>query len=182
MADFAEKPFDASTNLKLAVEYDALNQTASAVSFYLRAAEYGHNTDPLIVYASLLRMSLCFERQKDRAATVSSAILHAIAYLPERPEAYFLMSRFYERTSTWQESYTFAEMGLRFTNQRLPLPVDVEYLGKYCLDFQKAVSSYWIGRKSESIKLFLDLDRDSGLDPIYANSVKDNLKRVGFSQ
>jgi tetratricopeptide (TPR) repeat protein len=168
-------------NFNIAKEYERLNQTASAVSFYLRAAEYGYDTHPLIVYTSLLRMSICFEDQKDRTHTVSNCILQAMGYLPNRPEAYFLMSRFHEKSANWSESYTNADIGLFYSKNKMePLPADVDYPGEYGLLFEKAVSAWWIGRKDESISIFKDLDNiNDQLGPSYRISVTNNLKNLG---
>jgi tetratricopeptide (TPR) repeat protein len=166
-------------NFNIAIKYEQLGQTASAVSFYLRAAEYGYKSHPEIVYASLLRMSHCFEEQSGREHTVSNVILQAIQYLPNRPEAYFLMSRFYERSQKWQESYTFAEIGLMFDQNIDKLPVDVDFPGRYALLFEKAVSGWWIGREDESLMIFtLLLEEDIRED--YKNTIKYNLEKLGI--
>ena len=157
--ELSTDPFSPEKNFNAAVEYDKINQTASAISFYVRSAEYGYKTHPLIAYTSLLRMSLCFERQKDRQATVVNNALQAAALMPERPEAYFLLSRIYERTNQWQQCYTMAEIGLT-KDEDTPLPTSVEYYGKYCLLFEKAISAWWIGRREESRNLLLK-DRKS---------------------
>lgn len=169
-------PFNPDINFQCAVEYQALNQTASAVSFYLRAAEYGVNTHPLIVYTSLLRMSHCFADQNDRVNTVSNCILQAAAHMPERPEAYFLMAQFYERQGAWQECYTWSEMGLSVPNWE-PLPVSVGYHGEYVLEFEKAVSAWWIGRRDEAAAIFTRL-KSQDLTKEYQQSVEANLARV----
>lgn len=183
VVELSKSPFDPTINFNLAVEYERLNQTASAISFYLRAVEYGNNTHPLIVYSSLLRMSICFEGQKDRNWTVSGAILQAISYLPFRPEGYFLLSRFHERSGNWQEAYTFAEVGLSFSNRNFTysdLPTWVEYPGEYGLLFEKAVSAWWVGRKNESHGLFKKLS-ELYLNEEYATAVKNNMERLGIS-
>ena len=180
VVDASKDPLSPVMNFNIAVEYEKLNQTASAVGFYLRAAEYGYSTHPLITYSSLLRVSICMEGQKDRNWTVSNTLLQAIAYLPDRPEGYFLMSRFYERSGSWQESYTFAEMGLaRASSRHTGLPVDVEYIGEAGLVFQKAVAGWWIGRMDESKNLFLALLAGQGLPMNYREAVSNNLVRLG---
>lgn len=176
VVEISKDPFNPLTNFNCAVEYEALNQTASAVSFYLRAAEYGVDTHPIIVYTSLLRMAHCFADQNDRINTVSNCVLQAAAYLPERPEAYFLMSQFYERQAAWQECYTWAEMGLAVPPVD-PLPADVGYPDSYVLLFEKAVSAWWIGRKDESKRIFEELSKKS-LTPEYTSSVQSNLNRI----
>jgi len=176
IVDLSHDPFNPILNFNVAVEYERLNQTASAVSFYLRCAEYGTETESQHVYASLLKLAKCFDNQNDRVNTVSNCLLQAIAYLPYRQEAYFLMARFHERLSQWQECYTYSQIGLR--QYILPdLPADVEYKGEYCLRFEKAVSAYWLGRKQESLDLFTELSYES-ISEEYANAVKSNLEKI----
>jgi tetratricopeptide (TPR) repeat protein len=173
----SKDPFNPALNFDAAVEYERQNQTASAVSFYLRTIEYGHESHPTLVYASLLKMAHCFDDQNDRHATVSNCLLQAVAYLPYRPEGYFLLSQFHERLGQWQECYTWANMGLH--NQLTsPLPVHVGYEGSYVLLFEKAVAAWWIGRKDESIQIFGRLNAME-IDPGYKTAVQNNLERIG---
>jgi tetratricopeptide (TPR) repeat protein len=176
VVELSKDPFNPVLNFDVAVEYEKQNQTASAVSFYLRTAEYGYESHPTLVYASLLKVAHCFDDQNDRQATVSNCLLQAVAYLPYRPEGYFLLSQFYERLEQWQECYTWANIGLH--NQlNSPLPVDVGYEGQYVLLFEKAVAAWWIGRKDESLELLHKLD-GMKLNPKYAEAVKNNLERL----
>lgn len=176
VVDASTDPLNPEKNFAVAVEYEKLNQTASAVGFYLRAAEYGFDSHPLIVYASLLKISLCIENQKDRNWSVTNVLLQALAYLPARPEAYFLMARFHERSGNWQECFAFANMGLLYANQSvIPLPVDVHYEGDYSLLFEKSVSAWWIGRKDESLEILLSLNGRVDISPVYREGVRKNL-------
>jgi hypothetical protein len=59
-------PFDPKLCFSIATEYELVGQTAAAISFYLRAAEYGYYSHPEYVYASLLKSANCFENQKNR--------------------------------------------------------------------------------------------------------------------
>ena len=177
VVELSKNPFNPGLNFDVAVEYEKQNQTASAVSFYLRTAEYGHESHPTLVYASLLKAAHCFDDQNDRQATVSNCLLQAVAYLPYRPEGYFLLSQFHERLGQWQECYTWANMGLH--NQfNQPLPVDVGYEGSYVLLFEKAVAAWWIGRKDESIQILGRLNA-MNIDPTYKAAVQNNLERIG---
>jgi tetratricopeptide (TPR) repeat protein len=178
--DASHDMYNPVLNFEIAEKYNELNQTASAVSFYLRAAEYGVESHPLIVYTSLLKMSICFNDQRDRNKTVLNNILQAIAHVPTRPEAYFFLSRYYEQLGSWQECYTMACVGLEWAfdeGHMEPLPADVEYHGPYVLTFEKAVSSWWIGRQDESRALFKELDLME-LDPKYRASVESNLSNI----
>ena len=169
-------------NLDVAIEYEKLGQTASAVGFYLRAAEYGYNNDGFTTYAALLRVSICIEGQKDRGLTVSNVLMQAIAYAPNRPEAYLLMSKFYEKSGAWQESYTFASMGLMYHREIWELPVDVGYPGAYALEFQQAIAAWWLGRKDESLASLRYLSNNRFVDKEYAAAVADNLARLDSNE
>jgi hypothetical protein len=176
VVELSKDPFNPVLNFDVAVEYEKQNQTASAVSFYLRTAEYGIESHPTLVYASLLKVAHCFDDQNDRQATVTNCLLQAVAYLPYRPEGYFLLAQFHERLGQWQECYTWACIGLHH-QLNSPLPVHVGYEGQYVLQFEKAVSAWWIGRKDESVEIFNKLDA-MYLEPGYRQAVKNNIERI----
>lgn len=173
--DLSKSPFDPAKNFAVAGEYQKLNQTASAVSFYLRTAEYGRITHPVLVYNSLIKLAQCFEDQNDRVHTVSNCLLQAISYEPHRREAYFFLAQFHERAQQWQECMTWTSIGLA-QPEKDPLPIDTGYK-TYGLLFERAVCAYWLGRKDMSLELFKHL-RALDLAPEYRNSVEDNLRRL----
>lgn len=176
--DLSHDPFNPELNFKCAVEYQKLNQSASAVSFYLRAAEFGVYTHKDIVYTSLLKIAECFKDQKDRQWNVTNYLLHAVGYLPNRPEAYFLLSQYFETQSSWQECYTWAELGINADHTLRKLPADVGYEHFYCLEFQKAIAGWWIGRKNESKMLLYKIKQYENISTVYANAVNFNLERI----
>lgn len=176
--DLSHNPFNPELNFKCAVEYQKLNQTASAVSFYLRAAEFGLDTHKEIVYTSLLKIAECFKDQKDRQWNVTNYLLHAISYLPNRPEAYLLMSQYFENEAQWQECYTWAQMGINADHTLKILPIDVGYDGLYSLEFQKAVSGWWIGKKEESRLLFEKINKYEYISNRYKTAISNNLERI----
>lgn len=172
-------PYNPILNFQAAEEYYRHDQRASAISFYLRCAEFGYETHNDYVYASLLKMANCFEDQKDRQWTVSNALLQAISYMPHRPEAWFLLARFHERSGNWQESYTFAEAGLAFVKlNHAPLPTWVDYPGEYGLLFEKYVAAWWIGRRDETVPGLTDLLDRYDMSQEFVNACIHNLHRV----
>ena len=175
----SQNPFDYLLNFDVAQEYLRLNQTASAVSFYLRCAEYGYEDVEAnnYVYASLLAIAKCYDTQKGRELSVTNTLLQAIAFDDTRPEAYFMLANYYERAGQWQECYTFATLGLGWSMTVEEQLVDIGYDGEYCLQFEQAVSAYWIGRKEESLQLFNELSTQPIL-PHYAEAVKQNLEKL----
>lgn len=177
VVELSKDPFNPEINFKCAVEYEKLNQTASAVSFYLRCAEFGFESHKLLTYNSLLRISRCFEDQRDRQWNVSNYIFHALTVLPERPEGYFMISEFHERSGNWQEAYTWAELGLTKSSHE-ELPVSVGYYGDYCLKFEKAVAGWWIGRKEESKKIFNHILDDYEMKEQYVVASLNNLQKT----
>ena len=178
VVELAADPFSVEKNFALAEEYERLHQHASAAGFFLRAAENGYKTHPLYTYASLLKMSLCWARQHDRQATAFVNLHEAIAFMPGRPEAYFLLSRLYEKNKDWHKAYAFAELGLQFSmaTYHNPLPGYVEYNGSYCLLFEKAVASWWIGRRDEAKTLFQQLLDEYEMSPEYVYGCLNNMK------
>jgi hypothetical protein len=172
----SDDPFNPEINFDCAVEYEKLNQTASAISFYLRCAEYGYETHKTLTYNSLLKMARCFEDQSDRHYTVSNCILQAMTVLPDRPEAYFMLSQFHEKSQAWQECYTYAELGLN-KNKIKKLPAGIGYDQECSLNFQKAVAAWWIGRRDESIEIF-NLLLKTNISELYRKAILNNLERI----
>ena len=181
IVELSKDPFNPFLSTRIAEEYYHMGQTASAVSFYLRTAEYGYYTHGEHVYASLLKAAKCFDNQMGREHTVRNLMEKAIAYSPKRPEAWFLLSRWYERNQKWQESYTAAEVGIQnLPSIFFPLPIDVEYAGDFVLPFQKGVAAWWIGRQDESEQIFRNLLKQN-LPDLYRNAIKSNMDRLNMS-
>lgn len=173
----SQKPFDSLLNFAVAEKYLENNQTASAVSFYLRCVEYSE-PKTLEGYTSLLRMAQCFNDQQGREYSVTNCLLQALAYDDSQPEAYFLLSQFHEKAGNWQEAYTFASLGEGWSQLSDKLPADVGYYGDYCLRFQMAVSAWWIGRKEESLLTLESLSKIEDMHPEYKNAVTYNLEKL----
>jgi hypothetical protein len=173
--DLSKDPFNPQLNLDVAEAYLLLNQSASAVSFYLRCAEYGEKTS-LLTYTCLLRISQCFNDQTGREYSVSNCILQAITVQPNRPEAWLLLSKFYESMGQWQEVYTYAHVGLNYQGEER-LPVDVGYPDPYVLHFQKAIAAWWIGRKEEALDTLRTLS-NMDINPMYKDAVAYNLEKL----
>ena len=167
-------------NYAIALYYDGIGQKASAVSFYIRAAERSNNT--LLQYECLVRAALCFLAQGTRGLSVRGLLQRAMALLPKRPEAYFLLSRWWERDATiegWVNSYTLACMGIDIADHNSPpLRTWVEYPGKYGLMFEKAVSGWWVGQCSEARDVFTDLIWNHNIDDGHRIAVINNLKHL----
>jgi len=172
----SKDPFDPKLNFDVAVEYEKADQIASAVSFYLRTAEYGKEWGDLYVYTSLLKLAKCFNDQTDRLTTVETCLMQAIGYDPDRPEGFFLLSQFHERQGNWRKAWVYSRIGQNVANDDFgfsPLPADVGYVS-YGLEFEEAVAAWWLGRKQESIDIFNEL-LCLDISDEYRNAIEANL-------
>lgn len=164
-------------NFHLAKEYDALDQTAAAISFYLRAAE--RTQDDNLAYICQIRIAQLFDKQGRRERTVQNILKNAIAFKPDRPEAYYIYSRFSEARGDHVTAYMMACVGLNCSS-RDANPF-INYVGPYGLLFQKAVSAWWVGKPRESRMLFrcvADLYLND-LDDAHFKAVERNLLFLG---
>jgi hypothetical protein len=164
-------------NFNLALWYEKQGQTASAISFFLRAADRSDNLE--LAYECLLHMADCFHKQTNRTYTVRGLYQHASTILPKRPEAYYLLAKYQEWQTQYAECYTTCCTALSLCDfNSIPLSTDVGYPGKFGIIFQKAISAYWWGKGDESRKILQDLKNNYELDDVHYKSVGDNLMRL----
>ena len=168
----------AEANFRLGIEYYNIGQTSSAAGFLLRAAERAK--DNLMIYRCLLVLSQCYMKQGRRVGTVEQILMRAIEIIPDRAEAYYMLSKYLQENDELSRSYLYATLGLRFAKDYKGLDIDSQYLGSYCLLFQKAVSSWWVGYRREAQEIMMDLWENYNLDPIHAESVKNNIANIGY--
>jgi hypothetical protein len=164
-------------NFYLGKEYDLLGQSAAAISFYLRAAERTH--DDGLAYICQIRIAQLFDKQGRRERTVQNILKNAIAFKPDRPEAYYIYSRFSEARGDHVTAYMMACVGLNCSS-RDANPF-INYVGPYGLLFQKAVSAWWVGKPKESRMLFRMVADNylSQLDDAHFKAVERNLYFLG---
>ena len=167
---------NADANFSLAIAYENGGHLAAAAGFYVRAAVHTSNT--LLSYESMLRLGNCFTKLGGRTYMSKGIFLRAISLLPDRPEAYYLLSRLYEVDKEWQEAYTFAVMGQQKPEDGPPLRTNVDYPGRYALVFEQAVVGWWIGLYDESLHLFRQLRKDPTMLPIHIEAVRNNLANL----
>lgn len=173
-------PNDAELNFNLALYYDNIGQTASAVSFYLRSAE--RTDDDLLKYECLLRSSSCFSKQGSRNFTVKGLIQHAIATCPQRPEAYFYLSRFYEVSAEWHECHLISSIGVNVSEKNpSKLRTNLDYPGFYGLVFMKAISGWWCGLCDETRTKLIELLNQEEVTKDYKDSCFYNLRNISNS-
>jgi hypothetical protein len=180
LSNYITEPRDSEYNFVLGKQYEEIGHLSAAISFYIRACEYG--SDPLLIYESMLRYSLCIEKQGNRDHSLKGLLLRAISILPTRPEAYFLLGKVYERTKEWHEAYTLSIIGDTIVNEvNEPLRTYIDYPGKYVFTFQKAISGWWIGLWDESIYLLRQLQKRKDIVEGYRKVIDNNISLIGRS-
>ena len=172
---------NAEKNYLLGMEYFNIGQTASASTYFLRAAERTENKT--LAYECLLKVAQCYLKQNNRNVTVRSCYKNALTLLPDRPEAYFLLSQHFEWITEYADSYVYADIALKNCNFNLePLRSYVGYPGKYGFIYEKAVSGWWWGKPEECRKLLRQLadEYSEVMEESHRKSVQDNLTRLGI--
>jgi SAM-dependent methyltransferase len=170
---------NAENNFALGVWYENQGHTAPALTYFLRCAERAEDED--LAYEALIRGSYCYEKQGTRDGSARSLLWQAQAFLPQRPEAYFLLSRFAEKREWWQDCYMNADLALRYCNFDCPpLKTNVEYPGKYGLLFEKAISGWQWGKSEETKSLLKEiLSEYKEIDSKHLKAIYENLEKIG---
>lgn len=162
--------------LSLAIEYEKQDQLASAITYYLFAAE---SDDTDLQYEGLLRTALCYEKEGGRDGTVIDTLHKAMAIRPEKPEAAAELCRVYNNRKRHHEAYSLASIYLNKGTLKKSLKnCTTEYEPKTSFLFEKAVGAWWIGYTEESRELMYNIYT---LDNTrYKNIAFTNLRSIGY--
>lgn len=179
LREYVYDPENPEKNYNLAVLYFKQQQYAGAISFYLRCAERTDNK--ILAYTCILKIAQAFAAQEGRPNTVRGLYKHAIYFMPNRPEGYYLLANHYQQIKEYADGYMIAELGLQNGTDSTPLLDEVGYPGKYALIFEKAVCAWWWGKAMESRKLFHLLADDYAdvMDESHYNAVQNNMTNLG---
>ena len=171
---YINEPYNDMNNFNLAYHYEDINQTAAALSYYLRCAEFTKNKD--LSYECLLRMSKCLDKQKNRSNKELACIKHAISILPNRLEAYYIISLYHSYRNNWLDAYMYACIGLENKDTKHnPLIKNIGYYNIYQLLFQKALSGYNKGKINESKQIYHYILNNYKVNNYYIDIINNNL-------
>lgn len=163
-------------NYRVGYEYEKIGQYASAISFYLRAAERSPNKD--LVYECLLRVSKCFSFQGSRDTSELNSISQAITLIPDRPEAYYYKSCYYSWRGKFQEAEEAATIGILFVQNKKVFFNPMEYQTKDQLILQKALSCKGVGKLKESLEWYKLITEDKY--SFCYETAKNNVSNIGY--
>lgn len=175
LESFIKFPYNDVSTYALADRYYKSKHYASALSFYLRTAEYSEL--PNTVYTSLIMVAKCLDKIGRRPHATSVAYYNAISYMPNRPEGYLLLSKYHELKKEYHQAYLNACIGLQYTSY-CKENKELEYPGEYALLFQKAISAWYIGKEEEATDLFNLLQSKYNLQGNYKTTVENNLSYI----
>jgi hypothetical protein len=147
------------------------------MSFYLRAAEYSKKNST--TYEALLMVAESLRKIGKRETTELGLWLNAISFAPQRPEAYFAVTKYYEFRKEYANAYAYACMGLHLVDNAKEISQSFEYSGATGFIFQKAVAAWWVGKGKESRDLFFSLANNPELPKQYKESVQNNITSLG---
>lgn len=181
--EYINDPNNPLTNFVLASKYKEIGQTAGAISFFLRCADRsGDNLD--LAYESLIHIGKCFDIQGNRFEHVRCMYRQAISILPQRPEAYYMLANFENWHKQYQVAYMLCNIAIKtckFDNPKFKL--ESSYPGSWGLIYEKAVSSFWQGKKQEVRDCYHTLVKNywDVLDEYHKEKVKDKFTRLGIT-
>tara|TARA_B110000037_G_scaffold40071_1_gene49566 strand:- start:182 stop:823 length:642 start_codon:yes stop_codon:yes gene_type:complete len=175
---YVNDPLDPYINAQLGEEYELIGQGAAALSYFLRAAELLHDKDPEMTYCCLLKTWKQIHNTTRREQWELGQLQTAVAYFPQRPEAYLHLSLHHSKREEWKESYMYSCLGLLYQNKS-KLPYNINYPGDYMLLFQKAFTSWYIGQRQESKKLWSQLENIKDILPEHMVIIQHNIKTLG---
>ena len=147
---------DAQANFDLALEYDKLGQSYTAISYYLRAANF--TDDDTLAYTCLLKMATWFIKHECRPFSAETTLQQAVAFIPKRPEAYQILATHYEKTKKYLEAYQFSTTGAEVCDFNLPpLSVDFGKISLQGLMVQRMLTAWHCGKEDLSRNLCQEL-------------------------
>jgi hypothetical protein len=186
LIQFVNSPYNLEINLDLGFLYEEENQLASAISHYLRGAEYGldniNTNKTKLIAECLLRAAVCMDKLGGRNHSTKSLILHTIAHMPTLPQAHLQMSKIYEMTGEWNECNAQCSLGLNFIGSYQELKYDGrskdEVLNE--LLYQKAISNYYTGKTNKARLDLVELKRKPNLQNWIIAAIDRSLEAIRY--
>lgn len=156
---------------ELAREYDKLEQGAAAFSWYLRAADMSPGItweERWVQYKSMILSAFIYDRNKNRNHSTEGLLKIAIETMPERPEAYYFLSKFKQERDEWRDCMMYAAIGISHIESSMVEDApdnDVGYPGENGLRLLYAKAKWKTDGRDASKNLAFDLKYKNKLTP-----------------
>ena len=168
---------------KLAREYDRLEQGSGAFGFYLRAADMSPGKtfkEKWLQYKCMILSAFIYKRNENRNTSVDGLLKIAIDTLPNRPEAYYFLSKSKAEQSDWRESLMYAKIGLCLSNDDIELDNDVGYPGNNALGLLYAKAKWKTDGRDDSKNLAFDIKYRQKLNDTDDKTASELLAEHGY--
>jgi hypothetical protein len=176
--EYVKDTENAEKNFRLARIYDEMGQTASAISYYLRAADRAK--DNSLAYESLILVARCFDRQGDRHNTVRGILKQAIYFMPRRPEAYYYLIRFENYYQCFTEGYFLVRLAMEFVDFENLQPLhSIPLFQKSDFMFERAIAGWWWGKTDEVRDILADLKINYHIKPEFVPQLDNMISNYG---
>ena len=171
---YINNPYSDYNCFYLAREYEIETQYAIAMSYYLKCADNTKYDE--LAYESLIRIGYCLGGMDGRDEKSVSAYEHAISILPDRPEAYYILSLHYGWRKNFKKGYMYSQLAIHNSDIKdHPLYFETQYKGINYSLFQKAHTGFKMGKIIESNEIYeylLNKDIDNDLRNIINGNVE----------
>jgi hypothetical protein len=149
--------------------YEIKGHYSSAVSYYINVIN--EKTAPInLRYECLIHIALSIWNKGGRDTAVKSTLTSCVSLCPDRPEAYHLLSLLHEKFDEWAECYMYSILSEKYSkNCKIN---DIGYYSDWSHIFQRAISSWWLGKMEESNTAFCDLSNK------YADTLTPEIKQL----
>lgn len=170
---------------KLAREYDKYEQGAAAFGWYLRAADMSPGktwNEKWVQYKSMILGAFIYDRSRDRDHSTEGLLKIAIETMPERPEAFYFLSKHKAHKNDWRESLMYAAIGINNINAGVENSKDndVGYPGDNALHLLYARAKWKTDGRDDSKNLAFDLKYKNKLNKTLDKEVHELLEEHGY--
>lgn len=166
----------------LAREYDSLEQGSAAFSFYLRAADMSSGEtyyDKWLQYKCLILSAFIYDRNLNRGHSVVGLLKMAIETMPDRPEAYYFLAKYFQGKHEWRDSMMLSKIGIECTEYK-DMDDDLNYPGIEALKLLYARAKWKSDGRDDSKNLAFDLKYKNTLTPDLDQEVTELLQQHGY--
>lgn len=112
--DFVNNPYDPIISYELGTQYFSKNHWASALGFFLRAAEF--TDDPVLEYNAFYMVCRSFANKNTNPECEAKMWKQLINLNPKRPEGYASMAGYYSWRGKIHEAYFYTKLGYDFVD------------------------------------------------------------------